>query len=30
VYAMHKAYFVHVSQGDESWRGKIKKIADEK
>jgi hypothetical protein len=30
VYALHKAYFVHVSQGDESWRGKIKKIADEK
>jgi len=27
VYALHKAYFVHVSKGDESWRGKIKKIA---
>jgi hypothetical protein len=30
VYALAKAYFVHVSKGDESWRGKIKKIADEK
>jgi len=30
VYAMGKAFFEHVSKGDESWRRKIKKSVYEK